>query len=571
VWFFKPNVDKLSTSRDIPGLIEALGDGDRTIRTAAGEALTTLGVPALEALTAALRHKSAAVRRGAADALGNARIRATEALTAALNDDANPAVRGAVAHAIGQARDVACAPALVAALCDVPEVSALAREALAGMGPAAVEPLIAGLLHEKRRVRESSASLLGEIADARAFKPLLAALADEDPVVVEHATLAVERFRRTQDGLIADLGNPTLDVRRSVAKALDELGWEPTPDEYGAAYWAVKCRWEECLRIGLPAVTPLIRAILGIAKPGEVRDEERRAAAMTLGALGQPAIQPVLAAAEIAPDREVMDALLQSLAFVTDPRAVDELVAVLDAKGYGRHYAARALAQIGDARAVASLGNALTDARGLDQVRIDAAKALGAIRDPGGVEPLLAILSSGAHRPEFESIVVAALAAIGDRRACAPVIETMFRQPRNDYGWRPWSEALRPLFDEFTDCIVDIAGFVVVEAGDRREVLGYRDEVFWSGSTLKFLTDRNLTAVASLCNSNTPVTTNLLHQIQDTLALKSNYPGAAVEFKRDFDPLKQLAAEELERRGRPPYDPFAYLDAAAWKQTKATL
>jgi hypothetical protein len=180
------------------------------------------------------------------------------------------------------------------------------------------------------------------------------------------------------------------------------------------------------------------------------------------------------------------------------------------------------------------------------------------------VPPLSAVLRYGIHRPALESAVVEALGAIGDRRACAQVIETIFRHPRNEYGWRPSAAALRPLFDEYTETIVDLAGYVV-STGDRREVLAYRDED-WSAPALTFLVAPNRTALATLCSNNSPTTTNLLHQIQDSLAMKSNYPGAALEFRRDFGALKALAAEELARRGNPPYDPAAYRAAEAWKR-----
>jgi HEAT repeat protein len=517
VRFFKPNVEKLSTKRDVTGLIEALGDSDRSIRSEAGAALAKLGAPASEALAAALRHRSALVR-------------------------------GAAAHALGHMRDAQNAPLLIAALEDVPEVRASARESLAVLGAAAVEPLLAALRQAKPRVREAAAELLGEIADPRAFKPLLEATNDADPAVAGHAAFAVERFRRVQDALVEDLLNPTLDVRRSVTPALEALGWEPGRDEYGAAYWAAKCRWDQCLAVGLPAVKPLIQAILGVARPGEQRDEERRAAAMALAALGQPAVRAVLAAAQSAHYPDDTDALLQTLAYVTDPAALDDLVLLVAGNAYGQRFAARALVQIGDERAVEPLANAVADAGRPEEVRIDAAKALGRIRDPRGIEALLAVLTYGVHRPALESAVVAALAAFGDRRACGPVIEALFRQPRNEYGWAPLAEALRPLFGGYTDAIVDLAGYTV-QAG---------------GSQLRFIVERNARALAALCGGTTPVTTNLLHQVHDALGLKSNFLGASRELERDFRPLKRRAADELERRGNPPFDAAVYLDAAAW-------
>jgi HEAT repeat protein len=572
VRFFKPNIEKLATKRDITGLTEALGDSDRALSAEAGAALLKIGNPGIEALVAGLRNKSGLIRQGAAVALGEAPIsRAASALAAALKEDTNPHVRAAAARAIGQQRTADSAAILVGALDDVPEVEANAREALLGLGKDAVEPLIAALGDVRSQIREAAAAMLGELADARSYGPLVAALQDSDPAVVGHATLAVERFRRVQSGLVEDLLNPTLDVRRYVVKVLDELGWQPPRNEFGAAYWAAKCRWEDCVRIGAPAVKPLIRAILGIAEPGETREDERRNAAMTLGELGLPAIGPVLKAAAIAHYPDDTHALLQTLAFVTDPGAVDELIAVLAEHPYGQLYAVQALAQIGDPRAVEALGAALSDTGRPDDVRTEAAHALGRIRDPRAVEPLLAVLAFGVQSADLESAVVSALAAIGDRRACASVIEAILRHPRSAYGWRPWAEGLRSLCGDYAETIADLAGFYV-DLGDRKEVLGYRDEVLWIGSTLQFVVDANRTALAALCERATPLTTNLLHQIHSSLALTSSYPGAFSEFKRDFAPLKQIAADELERRGNPPFDPAVYLAAAAWKlETKPAV
>jgi hypothetical protein len=143
------------------------------------------------------------------------------------------------------------------------------------------------------------------------------------------------------------------------------------------------------------------------------------------------------------------------------------------------------------------------------------------------------------------------------------VIEAILRHPRSAYGWRTLAETLRSLFGGYADTIVDLAGFFV-DLGDRKEVLGYRDEVLWIGSTLQFVVDANRKALAALCADETPTATNLLHQVRNSLALQSSYPGAFSEFIRDFAPLKQVAADELERRGNPPFDAAIYLDAAAW-------
>lgn len=567
--FFKPNIDRLSMKRDVPGLVEALGDSDRTLRSDAGQVLAKLGAPGIEALLAALRHKSAVVRESAALALGSGSIRATEALSEVLRNDRSPVVRAAAATAIGQTRDATCAEALVAALADSPEVNASAREALIDVGGAAVDALVAGLKSPERKIRESAAWLLGEIAEPRSFRPLVAALQDGDPTVVQQASHAVERFSRVQKGLIADLQNPTLAVRRSVAKALDELGWEPDSGATGAAYWATKCRWDECLRIGPPAVGALIRAILGTAKPGEDRTEEQAAAAETLGAIGAPAILPLIAASELAHYPDDANALLLSLAYVRDPNAVEPLIGMLHANKYGQHYAALALARIGDPRAVAPLGVAAADATWHNDVRRACAGALGSLGDRGGVEPLISILTRRSERVDLEVAAIEALGMIGDRRACEAVVDTMFRFPLNDYAWYSVATAVRALFEDLTEPILEISGYTVTDTHGQKTTQEIREEACWTGSgKLQFQLQRNRVALRGLCSHATPVTTNLLYQVRDCLAKKTSYPGAAAEFQRDFGKLREDAASELARRGNPPFDPAAYLTAEGWRLEK---
>ena len=81
-------------------------------------------------------------------------------------------------------------------------------------------------------IRRAAAEALGQIGDARAVQPLLAALRDNDS-----------------------------DVREAAAKALDKLGWSPAQDESAAWYWTTKENWDACVRIGAPAVQPLITCL----------------------------------------------------------------------------------------------------------------------------------------------------------------------------------------------------------------------------------------------------------------------------------------------------------------------
>lgn len=117
--FGPPNIAKLETARDLPGL-------SRVLRS----------------------HKDSSIRRDAADALRRIRDpRAIDALLAALDDE----------DAI---------------------VRLSSSEALGGLGTAAVEPLLGALAIRNARIRCEAAWALGKIGDPRALEPLLALVGD---------------------------------------------------------------------------------------------------------------------------------------------------------------------------------------------------------------------------------------------------------------------------------------------------------------------------------------------------------------------------------------------------------
>jgi HEAT repeat protein len=92
-------------------------------------------------------------------------------------------------------------------------------------GSRAVEPLIAALQDEESDIRGSVASVLGEIGDSRTVKPLIAALQDEDGDVRGSATSALVKIGHAAvRQLIAALQDEDSDVRWSAAYALGQIG-----------------------------------------------------------------------------------------------------------------------------------------------------------------------------------------------------------------------------------------------------------------------------------------------------------------------------------------------------------
>jgi HEAT repeat protein len=76
------------------------------------------------------------------------------------------------------------------------------------------------------RVRRDAANALGEIGDAQAVPPLIAALQDEDQWVRQNAVVALGKIRDDEavESLVAALRDRSLPVRENAAWALGQIG-----------------------------------------------------------------------------------------------------------------------------------------------------------------------------------------------------------------------------------------------------------------------------------------------------------------------------------------------------------
>ena len=269
---------------------------------------------------------------------------------------------------------------------------------------------IAALKDKDEYVRKAAAYALGKIKDPRAVEPLIAALKDHNSDVREAAAYALGKIKdpRAVEPLIAALKDEDSDVRKAAAEALGEIK-DPR------------------------AVEPLIAAL---------KDESssvRRAAAEALGKIGDPrAVEPLIAALKDK-DSDVRYAAAKALGEIKDPRAVEPLIAVPKDYYSGVRYAVtEALVKIG-APAMEPLIAALKDKDSKDSdVRQAAAEALGEIKDPRAVEPLIAALgdeSSGVRLAAAKS-----LGEIKDPRAVEPLSAAL--KDENKYVRRAAAHAL---------------------------------------------------------------------------------------------------------------------------------
>ena len=188
------------------------------------------------------------------------------------------------------------------------DVREVAAEVLVKIGEPAVEPLIRALKDENQFVRWGAAMALGEIGDKRAVEPLINALKDEDS-----------------------------DVRMEAAEALDQMGWKPGYATEKAYYLVAKKEWDEAVKLGEPAVEPLINAL---------KSRWEAAAAEALVKIGEPAVEPLIHALKDE-DSDVRAAAAMALGKIGDERAVEPLTEALEDESYQvREAAKKALADI---------------------------------------------------------------------------------------------------------------------------------------------------------------------------------------------------------------------------------
>jgi HEAT repeat protein len=319
--------------------------------TSAGrEAARSLGMicgSAPDALLAALKSEAAPVRKNAAEACGEIRDKkATQGVMLLLQDE-NKAVRERAAYALGRLRDTTATEALMATMKDT-----------------------------ERTVRQRIVLALGDLKDPRALPVLLDALLDNVEVqAAAEVALMETRDLRAVEPLIVSLRHRKEEVRRISARLLGNIG-------------------------DRRAIRPLIFALKDIA--GDVRFEAATALKKLSGQdFGAEATkwqrwhELELAA------REIEEKL-------GDPPVHSYIGFLHSANWAARAYAAKALGNLADRRAVLPLRGALWDRDA--GVRINAAVALGQLKDARAIEALIAAVSD--PEPDVQEAAEGALKRI---------------------------------------------------------------------------------------------------------------------------------------------------------------
>ncbi len=248
---------------------------------------------ALDALTAALaREPFWGVAVEIAAVLGKTRTAAArDALLAALAH-AHPKVRAAAAEALGAYRDPQVAGALLDLRAD-PSYFVVAA-ALTALGktrdPRAFDALVAGLAEPSwnETIAAGAAEGLGELADARALAPLLAAVAPDRP----------EALRRRAIGAVARLGVVVDGARSAAVDALERTLDDPS-------YFVRLATYAACEKLA----DPRLLAALDRLAAGELDGRLRRDAAEAALRVREAAKTP----AEVVQLREEVDRLRADL------------------------------------------------------------------------------------------------------------------------------------------------------------------------------------------------------------------------------------------------------------------
>jgi|CZKF01.1.fsa_nt_gi HEAT repeat protein len=237
----------------------------------------------------------------------------------------------------------------------------------------------------------------------------LGILKNANAAVRQHAAEALGRSKssRVVAPLIAALNDPDPGVQGSAAMALGQI-------QDSRAVQPLMATFKAAVKDG--------QATKGPDDQYSVTDQQRsrldvaQKAADALGNLGAPALDGLMAAFK---DKDLNGYAAPGLVKMGAP-AVDALVAAMkDPDADVRWEAANALGEIKDPRAVPPLLEALQ----AKDLQWHAAYALGKIKDPRAVEPLIAALQN--KDAEFREQVASALGEIKDPRADAALIAAL--------------------------------------------------------------------------------------------------------------------------------------------------
>jgi HEAT repeat protein len=242
----------------------------------------------------------------------------------------------------------------------------------AGVGAAAIDPLIAALKDEHSGNRRAAIEALSQMGDDRVLKPLILALKDADASVRVAAVEALGRLRelRALEPLVQCLKDREAQVRATTVVTLGKLGDASITDRLVAGLkdsnWSVRKGAVEAL--GLLKAGSAVEAMTGLLKDPD--HDVRETAIHALAQIRDPCALESLVVALTDSQTAVRRAAAGTLRLIdrewerseAAQRAIPELKAALKHKEYWvRQAATEALAQVTQVPAAVPSLDAFTD------------------------------------------------------------------------------------------------------------------------------------------------------------------------------------------------------------------
>jgi len=314
---------RVADPRAMKPLRDALTDSNPVVRFASVFAIAEIGIAgtdtpirlrAVRDLATALDDPHVAVRKAAAQAIGEVDIQLENSslrdsmmarLGTALTDP-EPGVCVAVADALGSIGDARAVGYLFAVLLNRGATGVVRQhclDAIVRIGAPAADKL-AAMLNDSQAVRDEAVTILdrlGWVPDntpqgaaywlskgnwercveigAPAAEILAGEIASDDyahRVAAGQSLVAIGEA--AVPSLLRLLVSEEFRVREHAADLLEEIGWNPSANEIGAAYWVTKGCWDKAIELGDSAVAPLLRSL----REGDFATRQAAASALTV-------------------------------------------------------------------------------------------------------------------------------------------------------------------------------------------------------------------------------------------------------------------------------------------------
>lgn len=276
---------KMGEPQAIEVLITLLDEDNWFIQKNAAQSLLKIGQPAVPYLVKCLTHINKDVRilsvetlekmnwkplnstdvidyyiaKGQWDKLFEIGHPAVDSLIKILMDK-DKEVRRHVILILNEIRDAKAVKPLIAAL-KYKDTELETANTLVRIGKPAIEPLVSALLYEVPDIQRSSGDILIKMADERTIDLLIASMVNQETSTLTLNVIinSVKANNLLLPSLVQALKNENSNIRLKVANILEELDWKPSTKEQECAYYLAVRDWNQCKRFGDLAIQPLTR------------------------------------------------------------------------------------------------------------------------------------------------------------------------------------------------------------------------------------------------------------------------------------------------------------------------